>query len=46
MNAFRGVELDQVRRGVVWVQLDLVDGRNSLARWVAQELLEVLDAEI
>lgn len=38
--------LEELRRRVVGVQLNLVDGWNGLARGVVEEDLEVLDAEV
>ena len=46
VDALGGAVGDQLGRGVVGVQLDLVNGGNSLAARVVQELLEVLDAEV
>lgn len=38
--------VDELGGGVVGVELDLVDGRDSLAAGVVEELLHVLDAEV
>ena len=38
--------VDQLRAGVVGVQLDLVDGRHGLAARVVEQLLHVLNAEV
>lgn len=46
MNALGGVVGDQLGRGVVGVQLDLVDGGDDLGAGVVQELLEVPDTEV
>lgn len=46
VNALGGAVGNQLGRGVVGVQLNLVNGRNDLAARVIQELLEVLDAEV
>lgn len=46
MDALGGVVGNQLGRGVVRVQLDLVDGGDDLAAGVVQELLEVLDSEV
>lgn len=46
VDALGHVVGNQLRRGVVGVQLDLVDGGGDLAARVVQELLEVLDSEV
>ena len=38
--------VDQLWRWVVWVELDLVDGWDGLARLVLEEDLEVLDGKV
>jgi len=38
--------VDELWRWVVWVELNLVDSWDSLARLLAEELLEVLDGEV
>lgn len=38
--------VEELRRGVVGVQLDLVDSRGDLEVWRGEELLEVLDSEV
>lgn len=38
--------VDQLRRWVVWVELDLVDGRDGLAARVVEKLLQVLDGKV
>lgn len=46
MDALGSGVRNQLGRGVVGVQLDLVDGGNDLAARVVQELLKVLDTEV
>lgn len=46
MNTLGGIVGNQLRRGVVRVQLDLVDGGDDLGARVIKELLKVLDTEV
>jgi hypothetical protein len=46
VNALVRAVLDELGRGVVGVELDLVDGGNSLARVVLEKHLEVLDGKV
>lgn len=46
MDALGGVVGDQLGRGVVGVQLNLVDGGDNLGAGVVQELLKVLDTKV
>lgn len=46
MNALGGVVCDQLGRGVVGVQFNLVDSGHDLAGGVTQQLLQVLDAKV
>ena len=46
VDALGGVVGNELGRGVVGVQFDLVDGRNDLAARVVQENLQVLDAKV
>jgi hypothetical protein len=46
VDALLLAKLDELRRGVVGVELDLVDGRNSLTRLVLEKDLEVLDGKV
>lgn len=46
MDVLLLAEVDELRAGVVGVELDLVDGGDSLAGGVREELLQVLDGEV
>lgn len=46
MNALGFAVVDELWRWVVWVELDLVDCWDSLARFVLEENLEVLDRKV
>ena len=46
MDALLLAVVDQLWRGLVGVQLDLVDGGRGLEVFGGEQLLEVLDAEV
>lgn len=46
MNTLGGVVGHKLGRRVVWVEFDLVHGRNDLGAWVIEKFLQVLDAEV
>ena len=46
MNVFLLAKFDELRRGIIGVELDLINGWDSLARMLGEKVLEVFDAEV